>query len=57
MFKKRVGVALIISAKIELRSKTITGDEKVILMKNELVLQEDLRIVNIYAPNMKAPNL
>ena len=54
--QKKAGVALLISDKIDLKIKTFTRDEKghYIMIKGS-VQEEDITIVNIYAPNIEAP--
>ena len=56
MGSKRAGVAILISDKIDLKIKNITGDKEghYIMMKG-LIQEEDITIVNIYAPNIGAP--
>ena len=53
--QKKAGVAIIISDKIDFKIKTITRDNEgeYILIKGSI--QEDITIVNIYAPNKGAP--
>ena len=55
--QKKVGVAIIISDKLDFRPKTMMRDEEghYITLKGS-VQQEDLTTVNIYAPNMGAAN-
>ena len=54
--QKKAGVALLISDKIDLKIKTFTRDEKghYIMIKGS-VQEEDITIVNIYAPKIGAP--
>ena len=54
--QKKAGVAILISDKIDFKIKTITGDKEghYIMMKGS-IQQEDITIVNIYAPNIGAP--
>ena len=54
--QKRVGVAIIISDKIDVKIKTITRDKEghYIMIKGS-IQEEDITIVNIYAPNIGAP--
>ena len=51
--QKKVGVAILISDKLDFRPKTIIRDEEghYIILKGS-AQQEDLTILNIYAPNM-----
>ena len=52
---KKAGAAILISDKIDFKIKTITRDkeEHYIIIKGSI--QEEIRIVNIYAPNIGAP--
>ena len=54
--KRKAGVAIHISNKIDLNIKKITGDKEghYILIKGS-IQEEDITIVNIYAPNIGAP--
>ena len=54
--QKKAGVAILISDKIEFKTKTITRDkeEHYIMIKGS-IQEEDITIVNIYAPNVGAP--
>ena len=54
--KKKAGVAILISDKIDLKTKAIKRDTKwhFIILKGR-ICQEDIHIVNIYAPNIWAP--
>ena len=53
--QKKAGVVILISDKIDFKIKTITRDkeEHYIMIKGSI--QEDITIVNIYAPNIGAP--
>ena len=54
--QKKAGVAIVISDKIDLKIKKITGDkEGHHLMIKEPMQEEDTTIVNIYAANIEAP--
>ena len=54
--KKKAGVAILISDKINFKIKTITRDkEGHYIMIKGAIQEEDIRIVNIYAPNIGAP--
>ena len=54
--KKKAGVAILISDKIDFNIKTITGDkEGYYIMIKGSIQEEDITIVNIYAPNIGAP--
>ena len=54
--QKKAGVAILISDKIECKTKTITRDKEVhyIMIKGS-IWEEDITIVNIYAPNIGSP--
>ena len=54
--QKKAGVAILISDKINYKIKTITRDkEGHYIMIKGLIQEEDIKIVNIYAPNIGAP--
>ena len=54
--QKEAGVAILISDKIDFKIKTITIDKEghYIMIKGS-IKEEDITIVNIYAPNIGAP--
>ena len=54
--QKKAGVAILISDETDLRIKSITGDKEGqhIMIKGS-IQEEDIAIVNIYAPNIGAP--
>ena len=54
--QKKAGVAILISDKIDFKIKTITRDKEghCITIKGS-IQEEDITIVNIYAPNIGAP--
>ena len=54
--QKKAGVALLIPDKIEFKIKTVTRDKEghYITIKGS-IQEEDITIVNIYAPNIGAP--
>ena len=54
--QKKAGVAILISDKIDFKIKTITGDKEghYIMIKGS-IQEEDITTVNIYAPNIEAP--
>ena len=56
--QKKAGVAILISHKIDFKIKPITRDkeEHYIMIKGS-IQEEDITIVNIYAPNIGAPQL
>ena len=54
--QKKTGVAILISGKIDLKIKNIARDkEEHYIMIKESSQEEDITIVNIYAPNIGAP--
>ena len=54
--QKKVGVAILISEKIDFKIKTITRDkEGHYIMIKVSIQEEDITIVNIYAPNIGSP--
>ena len=54
--QKKAGVAVLISEKIDLKIKKITRNkEGHYLMIKGSIQEEDITIVNIYAPNIGAP--
>ena len=54
--QKKAGVAILISHKIDLKTKTITRDKEghYIMIKGS-IQEENITIVNIYTPNIGAP--
>ena len=54
--QKKAGVAILISEKIDFKIKTITRDKEghYIMIKGS-IQEEDIKIVDIYAPNVGAP--
>ena len=54
--RKKVGVAILISDKIDFKIKTITRDkEGYYIMIKGSIQEEDITIINIYALNIGAP--
>ena len=54
--QKKAAVAMLISDKIDCKIKTITRDKEwYYLMIKRSIQEEDIKIVNIYAPNIGAP--
>ena len=54
--QKKAGVAILISEKVDLKIKTIIRDkERLYIMIKGSIQEEDVTIVNIYAPNIGAP--
>ena len=54
--QKKAGVAILISDKIDFQTKTITRDKEghYVMIKGS-IQEEDKTIVNIYSPNIRAP--
>ena len=54
--QKKAGVAILISDKIDFKTKNITRDKEghYIMIKSS-IQEEDITIINIYAPNIGAP--
>ena len=54
--KKKAGVAIIISNKIDVKTKSVKTDKEghYIMIKGS-IQEEDITIINIYAPNTGAP--
>ena len=54
--EKKAGVAVLISDKIDFKTKTVKRDkEGHYIMIKGTIQQEDISLVNIYAPNVGAP--
>ena len=54
--QKKAGVAILISDKLDFKIKTIAGDkEGHYIMIRRSIQEEDITIVNIYAPSIGAP--
>ena len=54
--QKEAGVAILISDKVDFKIKTITRDkEGHYIMIKRSIQENDITIVNIYAPNIGAP--
>ena len=53
--QKTAGVAILVSDKIDLNIKIIRGKEGHYIMIMGSIQEEDIKIVNIYAPNIEAP--
>ena len=54
--QKKAGVAILISDKIDFKIKTVTRDKEghYIMIKGS-IQEENITIINIYAPNIRAP--
>ena len=53
--QKKAGVAILISDKIDLKIKITRDKEGYYIMIKGSIQEEDITIVNIYAPNIEAP--
>ena len=54
--QKKAGVAIFITDKIDFKIKNVTGDkEGHYIMIQGTIQEEDITIINIYAPNIRAP--
>ena len=52
--QKKAGIAILISDKIDLKIKKITRDmEGLYIMIKGSIQEEDITIINVYAPNME----
>ena len=54
--QKKAGVALLVSDKIDFKIKTVTRDKEgqYIMIKGS-IQEEDITIINVYAPNLGTP--
>ena len=53
--QKKAGVAILISDKIDFEIKAVKIDKGHYIMINESIQEENITIINIYAPNIGAP--
>ena len=54
--QRKPGVTILISGEIDVKIKTITRDkEGHYIMIKESIQEEDITIINVYAPNIGAP--
>ena len=53
--QKKAGVAILISDKIAFKIKNVTRDKEGHYIMIKRSIQEDITIINIYAPNIEAP--
>ena len=53
--KKKSGVAIFISDKIDFKTKTVTKNKEHCIMIKGSIKQEDITIINICAPNIGTP--
>ena len=55
--RKKAGVAILISNKIDFQPKVVKKDkEGYFILIKEKIFQEELQILNIYSPNTRAPS-
>ena len=54
--EKKAGVAIFISDKIDFETKAVKRDKGHYIMIKESIQEEDITIINIYAPNTGAPH-
>ena len=55
IFQKKAGVAILISDKIDFEIKAVKRDKEGHYMMINGSIQEDITIINIYAPNIGSP--
>ena len=53
--QKKTGVAILISDKTDFKIKTVTKDKEGQDIMIKRSIQEEIKIINIYAPNIGAP--
>ena len=53
--QKKAGVAILISDKIDFKTKAVKRDKEGLYIMTKGSIQEDITIINIYAPNIGAP--
>ena len=53
--QKKAGVAIFISDKIDFKTKAVKRDKGHYIMIKGSIQEEDITIINIYAPNIGAP--
>ena len=53
--QKKAGIAILISDKIELKTKTVTDKQEHYIMIKRSFQEEDITIVNMYVSNIGAP--
>ena len=54
--QKKAGVAILISDKIDFEIKAMKRDKGYYIMIKGSIQEEDITIINIYAPNIGAPH-
>ena len=55
--KQRPGVGIFISDKIDFQTKTLIKDKGHYIMTQGSMQQEDIILINVHAPEMRAPNI
>ena len=56
--KKKMGVSILISDKLDFETKTVARDEeRHYIIINRSIHQEDPTVINTYAPNLEHPNI
>ena len=53
--QKKAGVAILVADKIDLKIKIIKRDKEAHYIMIKGSIQEDITIINVYAPNLGAP--
>ena len=53
--QKKARVAILISDKIDFKTKAVKRDKEGHYIRTKGSIQEDITIINIYAPNIRAP--
>ena len=53
--QKKAGIAILISDKIDFKTKAVKRDKEGHYIMIKGLIQEDITIINIYAPNIGAP--
>ena len=53
--QEKPGVAILISDKIDFKTKAVKRDKEGHYIMNKGSVQEDITIINVYAPNIEAP--
>lgn len=55
--KQRAGVGIFILDKIDFQTKTVIKDKGHYIMTQGSMQQEDIILINVQAPEMRAPNI